>query len=144
MIFEHQALMDLDNFVDKIKKYLTFRAERVAAEHRRNGVTTGDVIEVVDNIRTDLGREFFDLDESKWVRANYNLNLTDHIRMVLSELDRPIQSNLTDDLPVKRSWAYQMDRPEVFFQRAWQLPRIFDNLERRLRSQSGSLGLSGL
>jgi len=145
MIIENQALKDLDKFINKIKKYLTFRAERVAADHRRNGVTTGDVMEVIDTTRFALGREFFDLDESVWTKENYRTNLTRHIYQIIIQLDRPIQENLPNDFPLERHYAYPQSWFESgYMERCHRLPRIFENLNNQLSNGIHDFFRSGL
>jgi hypothetical protein len=61
MRVEDGALVQMQELTKQILEYLTFRAKHVAHEKGHVTVQYGDAVEVVDDMRFALGREFFSI-----------------------------------------------------------------------------------
>ena len=71
LFYSNDALEELDRFSRLVDSYIHFYAERIA-KNRVNDpnkdvtIENGDVIEAVDCLRFQFGKEFFELTEGKW------------------------------------------------------------------------------
>lgn len=63
MNIKNKALVDLELFCADIKNYLYICAEKVATKRNSDSIESGDIIDVVDNIRYLLGKEFMKFTE---------------------------------------------------------------------------------